>query len=86
VPHLYKISLNIYPKHNQRPLRSPGSVLEVRGRLGRTKVVTWPDATVSFSSLLREGYDSVHLTGCFGSGDEYIVYNSDQAEPVRIVR
>jgi hypothetical protein len=48
--------------------------------LGKVKTVQTSDAkNETFRSLHKEGYDSVQLVGP-ASGDEFIVYNSDQVE------
>lgn len=53
-----------------------GCMLRARVKLGSVRTMNSTDSSVTFSSLLGSGYDSVRLT-CL-NGDEYVVYNSDQ--------
>ena len=49
--------------------------------LGKSKVIDRRDPNITFTSLKREGFDSVRLTAF--TGDEYIVYNWDQVEDIQ---
>lgn len=61
------------------------SILEVRVKLGNVKRISPSgDPSITFQTLQREGYDSVLMPRNPG-GDEYVVYNSDQAEPIKII-
>jgi hypothetical protein len=66
-----------------RKARHTGTVLSASVRLGRVKTLSEAERT-TFADLQREGYDCVRLT-CF-NGDEYVVYNWDQATDIRVVR
>lgn len=57
-----------------------GFLFTLRVRLGNVEhwSATQTDASVTFESLQRRGYDSVHIPR--HGGDEYIVYHSDQVE------
>jgi len=58
-----------------------GIMLTVRVRLGRVKrIQPEGDRSITFSSLLSDGYDSVMIPR--PGGTEYVVYNSDQAEVI----
>lgn len=58
-----------------------GVVLQCRVRLGRVRRVTQSgDSSISFSSLLSSGYDSVEIPR--SGGTEYVVYNSDQVSSI----
>ena len=73
------------PVDARRKARTTGSViLAARVALGRSKVISSVDPSITFTSLLREGYDSVHLTA-FNGGDEFIVYNWDQVRQIESV-
>ena len=51
-------------------------------KLGRVKRISpYGDKSITFSNLLEEGYDSVHIPR--GGGDEYVVYNWDQVTNIR---
>ena len=56
---------------------SRGVILKCHVRLGKQKTLKAVDPTVTFASLLNEGYDSV-VCDAFASGTEYVVYNYDQ--------
>jgi hypothetical protein len=54
-----------------------GVVLSCRVRLGRVKTISPSgDSSITFTSLLTEGYDSVLIPR--SAGYEYAVYNQDQ--------
>lgn len=62
-----------------------GPVLAVEVSLGNIHHVNYLKK-FKFGDLLKNGYDSIHCYGVFNSGDEYVVYNYDQAKPLRIAR
>jgi len=69
-------------KDTEHKAHKKGCMLTVRVRLGRVKTIDRDgDRTITFRSLLREGYDSVMIPR--PGGKEYVVYNSDQAEVIQ---
>jgi hypothetical protein len=65
------------------PTNSHGAILEATVLLGRVKEVPYyGDTSVSFTSLLHEGYDSVLIPR--KNGIEYVVYHNDQIKNIRI--
>lgn len=66
----------------QKAAGMAGVILKCHVRLGTVKRLTVPDCDTTFTSLDRDGYDSVWITGFFRSGDEWVVYNFDQVEIV----
>jgi hypothetical protein len=56
---------------------SHGVVLSADVSLGRVKHINGGDSSITYSSLQREGYDSVCIHGR-SSGLEYVVYNYGQ--------
>ena len=72
------------PADARRKARTTGSVvLKARVALGSSKVLSQTDPNISFTSLQREGCDSVRLTALHG--DEFIVYNWDQVRQIERV-
>ena len=72
------------PCDAQRKARTSGTVLlTARVALGRSKVLAHIEPNVTFTTLHREGYDSVQLTTF--NGDEYVVYNWDQVHAIERV-
>ena len=70
--------------HKEQSSATFKSVLEVRVLLGKVKTVSATgDRSITFASLQKEGYDSVLMPRA--NGDEYIVYNSDQATPIKVM-
>lgn len=68
-----------------RKTTSPGPVLECRVKVGNVKTISPNgDPTITFQSLLEDGYDSVLIPR--GGGDEHVIYNWDQIEVVGYVR
>lgn len=63
--------------------KNKGRTLQATVRLGRTLEmnVTNADSNMTYSKLQSLGYDSVKLTGP-STGDEYVVYNSDQVSEI----
>jgi len=58
-----------------------GAVITARVKLGRIKKISYRgDYNICFSSLCREGYDSVEIPR--PGGTEWVVYNFDQVEVV----
>jgi len=69
-------------KDTEHKAHNKGCMLTVRVRLGRVKTIDRDgDRSITFRSLLREGYDSVMIPR--PGGKEYVVYNSDQAEVIQ---
>jgi hypothetical protein len=64
--------------------RHPGPILECRVRLGNVLELDHPDPGITFSELANDRFDSVKGT-FFPTGDEYVVYNSDQVMSIRMV-
>ena len=65
------------PKDTNHKAHKKGPILECFVKLGRVKEIPETgDSSISFDSLLREGYDSVKIPR--SGGVEYVVYNSDQ--------
>ena len=64
---------------------SKGVILEVVVAVGHIMTVSSSKSDVTFSSLQKDGYDSVMITGR-PSGVEYVVYNSDQVLSVRRIK
>ena len=62
----------------QRKARSHGCMITARVFIGRFKVISKPDNTITYSKLKAEGYDSVKITSLHG--DEYVVYNHAQVK------
>lgn len=62
--------------------QSKGTILRATVRLGNVKTVFRAEPSITFRSLLKEGFDSVLLKGR-PSGDEYIVYNFDQVSNIQ---
>jgi len=58
---------------------SKGAILRANVSLGSSKTISKSDGDIDFNSLKRSGYDSVHIQG-LRTGDEYVVYNSDQVQ------
>ena len=50
-------------------------------KLGHSKVLDRTDSSITYDSLLKDGFDSVHLTALNGS--EWVVYNWDQVSNIR---
>ena len=63
--------------------KNRGQTLQAKVQLGRTLTVTptSADSNMTYSKLQNLGYDSVKLTGP-STGDEYVVYNSDQVNEI----
>ena len=63
--------------------QNKGRTLQAKVQLGRTLEmnVTNADSNMTYSKLQAKGYDSVKLTGP-ATGDEYVVYNSDQVSEI----
>jgi hypothetical protein len=60
-----------------------GVVLKCTVKLGNVKRLgPQGDSSVTFGGLLRDGYDSVRIER--SGGTEYVVYNWDQVEDIRI--
>lgn len=61
-----------------------GYIVIAKVKLGKVKNVSSSgDSTITYRSLLSQGYDSVHVKGR-SNGDEFVVYNSDQVEIVDV--
>ena len=73
------------PSATDAKAHSHGVVLEATVRLGCIKEVHHIDNNLTFDSLNRAGFDSVHAD-MFSTGDEWVVYNWDQATQIKIVR
>jgi hypothetical protein len=72
-----------------RNARRRGAIITATVKLGNVKTITWPDPSITFAQLNREGYDSVKVVrpgGYFYDEfvvyDEYVVYNYDQIKVV----
>jgi len=66
---------------------SNAKVLQCKVRLGRVKTVAKYDKSVSnmtFTKLLKSGFDSIMLT--FFNGAEYVVYNYDQVKSISLYK
>ena len=62
-----------------------GVTLRAKVRVGREKVLGPDgDSSITYSSLVAQGYDSVLITGR-SSGNEYVVYNWDQVTEIERV-
>ena len=64
---------------------SHGVILQAKVRLGSQKTISdQGDKSITFKSLLHEGYDSVLIprTG----GIEHVVYNFDQVKDIKVYR
>ena len=63
--------------------QNKGRTLQAKVQLGRTLTVnqTTADTNMTYTKLQKMGYDSVKLTGP-STGDEYVVYNSDQVSEI----
>ena len=59
-----------------------GFILQCTIAVGSIKSLGSSPPDFTFSGLRRDGYDSVKITGR-SSGDEYVVYNSDQVLSIR---
>lgn len=58
--------------------KSPGPVLECRVKVGNIRTISPNgDPTITFKSLLEDGYDSVLIPR---GRDEHVIYNWDQIE------
>ena len=56
-----------------------GWMVTAKVRLGKTKTIhVEGDTSITFESLLAEGYDSVHIPR--PGGPEYVIYNSDHIQ------
>ena len=60
-------------------------ILQCTVAVGSIKSVGSSPPDFTYSGLRRDGYDSVKITGR-ASGDEYVVYNSDQVLSIREYR
>ena len=71
------------PMETNAKAKRSGVVLRCTVELGRIKTVgSDGDPSATFSSLRREGYDSVCILGR-ASGTEYAVYNRSQVRDIR---
>lgn len=62
-----------------------GYMVIAKVKLGNVKNIGLSgDSTITFQSLLAQGYDSVKVTR--SSGTEYVVYNWDQAEVIDVTK
>ena len=71
------------PGETERKAHHKGYIFEARVKMGRTKHVNGGDGGITYDRLQREGYDSVTIHGR-ASGIEYVVYNRDQVQIVRV--
>jgi hypothetical protein len=69
------------PSDTQHKAKSHGVILSVKVRLGKIKTISsGGDTSITFTSLQREGYDSVKIPR--PGGTEYVVYNYDQCSQI----
>lgn len=71
------------PEETEAKAHHHGPILQAQVRLGRIKTVSLSHSSITFSSLLAEGYDSVCVSGR-ASGLEFVVYNKDQVINIRL--
>eukprot|EP00040_Diaphanoeca_grandis_P011387 m.58359 g.58359 ORF g.58359 m.58359 type:complete len:2175 (+) comp22536_c0_seq1:290-6814(+) len=72
------------PADTHRKAHTSGGIVVAKVRLGNVFVYDGSSPQdFSFSSLEELGYDSVCITAL--NGDEYVVYNKDQAIPLRVI-
>ena len=73
------------PGETEGKAHHKGWIFECRVKMGNTKEVMGGDGGITFGTLESEGYDSVTIRGR-RTGIEYVVYNCDQVETVRVWR